>query len=334
LDQVFSWLCQILDRQRSDSVAEFILERCEEEIKEREIYIPLCRTFSSKDFTLGEVEFKSISKELLDGWFPREPLADAEKERRIREFENRTRAKFQSTLAACIRIRAERTAAEDRALEMALNASALLRFLSKANWTSKIRSFVLPLGMENSGGWHSFHLTGGVITEHSSSSIREGPHEWVVDEPRQLLPGLLESLSDLAKSQETEFRKNLLDSMLIYSRNSATIDPADKLVFVLVALESMLLKDPSEPIQGNLGERMALLIGISLDEKKRIVAVVKEVYGMRSKFIHHGQGLEDLQLLDEFLNFAWLSLAKMLELRNTFKSRMDLLNKLDEMKLS
>ena len=53
---------------------------------------------------------------------------------------------------------------------------------------------------------------------------------------------------------------------------------ADKLVFVLVSLESMLLKDSNEPITKNIGERMAFLIGQSMDERKAIIQNVDVAY--------------------------------------------------------
>jgi Apea-like HEPN len=121
---------------------------------------------------------------------------------------------------------------------------------------------------------------------------------------------------------------------LIYSRNSITTDPASKLVFILAALESILLKDSSEPIQGNLAERMAFIVGPSLAKRKEIVNIVKKTYGMRSKFIHHGETIDDLTVLDEFLGYAWLTFATLLEQRNQFGTRLDLITKLDEMKLS
>jgi hypothetical protein len=334
LDQIFDWLCKTLEGKQSDSITTFICARCNEAIKENEYYIPLCRTYSSVDFTIGDVEFKSISKQFLDGWFPSKPLDDPEMERRVRALENDTRAKFQAMLAACVKIRAEEKAASDQALDKALKATALLRFLSSANWTSKIRSFAMPFGMENSLGWHRFCLRNGAIVQLCSASIQQGPYEWVIDESRAQLVGVLESLSDLAKSQKTEFRANLYDAMLIYSRNSTTVDAADKLVFILVALEAMLLKDSSEPIQGNLGERMAFLVGGSLEERKKIVSAVKKTYAMRSKFIHHGQSIDDLEIFDTFLFYAWSSFLKMINLRDTFAGRLDLLAKLDEMKLS
>jgi len=45
------------------------------------------------------------------------------------------------------------------------------------------------------------------------------------------------------------------------------------------------LKDSNEPIQKNLGERMAFIIGESLEERKKIVANVEDFYRIRSRLV-------------------------------------------------
>jgi hypothetical protein len=315
-------------------LGDFIAEHAEKAIEKRTFLIPIFRTYSKREFAIGDVAFRPITKQLLDTWFPNSPLPDPEMDRRVRSLENDTRAKYQATMAACIEITAEETKASQIALEKAQNSIALVRFLSVANWTSKVKSYALPHGMENALSWSSFHLNEGKVTGLSTSSILEGRHEWAVDEMTALYPNLISDLSDIASTQETEFRKALFDSFLLYSRNSTTTQPSDKLVFILVALESILLKDASEPIQGNLAERMAFLIGPTLDDRKAIVSDVKKTYGMRSKFIHHGQGMDDLLVYDRFLMHAWSTMYRLLQLRNSYKTRQDLINALDELKLS
>lgn len=334
LDQVFFWLCESLDGKCSLSLGDYVETRCNEAITDHEIYIPLWRTYSTSDFEIGTVRFKSITKEFLNGWFLRELPKDEETRARINQLEKDTRIKFQATLAACVLVRGEKKKADQIALQRAIDASALLRFLCLSNWTSKVKCFTQPWGMENTQRWHGFHLENGQIKSLSSNGIAEGSTEWAIDEAVGLFPGLIEILSDLANSQKSPFRKSLLDSFYIYSRNSITTNPSDKLVFILVALESLLVRDSSEPIQGNLAERIAFLVGTTLDERKRIVSTVRKIYGMRSKFVHHGQGLSDSDIFNEFLGIAWSCLFALLKRRDEFNECGDLIAKLDELKLS
>ncbi len=51
----------------------------------------------------------------------------------------------------------------------------------------------------------------------------------------------------------------------------------------------------------NIGERMALIAGTSVEERKAIVANLSEVYKLRSKFVHHGHSAADLEPLYAFM---------------------------------
>lgn len=102
----------------------------------------------------------------------------------------------------------------------------------------------------------------------------------------------------------------------------------------VVALESMLLKDASEPIVKNIGERMAFLIRDTLDARKLIVANVNETYQLRSAFIHHGESVEDLATVERFLGYAWETFRRLLERIGRHDTRALLIQELDDRKLS
>jgi hypothetical protein len=55
---------------------------------------------------------------------------------------------------------------------------------------------------------------------------------------------------------------------------------------------------------------------------------------MRSKFVHHGQNLDDIGTLARFLECPWLCLLEVLRLHDKFETRLELLGTLDAAKLS
>jgi hypothetical protein len=83
-----------------------------------------------------------------------------------------------------------------------------------------------------------------------------------------------------------------------------------------------------------LADRLAFLIGETLDERRKIVEITKKTYSERSKFVHHGQGSKESDLLDEFLVFAWKALANILLNLSSFASRADLISFLNDRKLA
>src|SRR6266478_5290511 len=73
LDEVFDWLRGTLERERSDLLSDYIAERCSGAIEEQEIWIPVHGTYSRQDFLLGDVEFRTVSKTMMEEWFGRIP---------------------------------------------------------------------------------------------------------------------------------------------------------------------------------------------------------------------------------------------------------------------
>jgi hypothetical protein len=332
LEEIFTWLRDTLEKKSTDTLPERLKRRCEEEVHDIELWIPLNQTYAKESFSIGYVTFRTITKDLMDAWYgrlnpPPDPAVSAEL--------NRQRSKLQATLAACTIVHAERSMASQVALERTVDAVALLRFISEANWTCRIRSYCTPLGMQRDDVVTELNMENGAIKNTSGRVLRPETAAWNVDRCRHQLPGMLEKLHGFASdNSSTELRKALFEALLIYSKNTLTLDLAEKLVFVLVSLESLLLRDSSEPIQGNLAERLAFLCGETLEERKEIVAITKKAYALRSQFVHHGRGIEDVDALDKFLLIAWQALANLISNFKNFARREDLISYLNDRRLA
>lgn len=333
LEETCNWLSETLDRSRTDPLCQYIARRSTEAIEDCEIWIPLFQTHSSIDFKIGEVEFKTFTREIMEEWWNRRPA-------RVRENElmesglNRTRSELQGLLAASVRVSAEHYKAAQIAQEKAENATSLLRFLAPANLNSRLTSFCTP-------------VTRGAVLEVTKVFMDEGRikiidrsvpnlrnRAWLLDDSIALRPGVLESIQRLASDTSTQLSSALYDALILYSRQSLAVDVSDKLVFTLSALESMLLKDGNEPIQQNLGERMAFLIGQSSQERKDIVKNVRDVYGIRSAFVHHGQTARHVSIVDQFLIYAWTTFSRLLDLSVQYKTKTALIGALEDRKMS
>jgi hypothetical protein len=158
--------------------------------------------------------------------------------------------------------------------------------------------------------------------------------DWPLDRSLELRPGVLENLHRLALDTSTEFCRGLYDALILYSRQTIAVEVSDKLVFTLSALESMLLRDGNEPIQKNLGERMAFLIGQTAQERKDIVKNIEEVYRIRSAFVHHGQTSRHVQTVDHFLVNAWTTFSRLMDLSIKYRTKAALIGALEDLKMS
>ncbi len=337
LAEVFAWLRGTLEKKRTESLTDYIGARCTAEIKDYELWIPVYRTYSARDFSIGDVQFRKISAPILDRWY--EHIPESARKPEVVATLNRERSMLQGTLAACIKVRAEFEKAKETAHAAADEAIALLRFLSPVNWTCRIVSHCLPMGRENTRTTVTLVINNGEIGSLNKATVEEGPAGWNIDEARQtsLTTGALEKLHKLALHRtDTDFRADVYGALQLHARHSVATEIAHKIVFVVAAAESLLLRDSSEPIQKNLGERMAFLIGSTLTERKAIVKNVDHFYQIRSGLIHHGREVqpEERDVIDTFFLSVWLSFARLLTYVDQFQSRKDMFEMLEDLKLS
>jgi hypothetical protein len=337
LDEIFTWLRATLEGNETGALPDFIAARCSEAIKAHEIWIPVYRTYSAHEFSIGSVQFRTISGPMLDRWYSRIPEKDREPGAVITM--NRRRSLLQGTLAVRVVANAEPAKASEIAHASADEAVALLRFLSPVNWTCRITSHCLPIGKENTRTTMDLTMRDGEIRRIGRATVEEGPAGWNIDDARNSPPtvGVLEVLDQLGlRKDATEFRSDLYGALQLHARHSVASEIAHKLVFVVAAAESMFLRNSSEPIQKNLGERMAFLIGNTLDERKKLIKNVDLFYNIRSALIHHGQQVQegDKDVVDEFFLNVWLSFKRLLESLDRWKTRNEMFTELEDRKLS
>ena len=173
-----------------------------------------------------------------------------------------------------------------------------------------------PLGSLRVNRRNYFRLRGGALVEYRAS---QPSNDWelsdgAVAEYRQ--EGL-DVLSDLLlKDKLTEFHGDLLQALLIYSQSSTANDVAEKLIYILVAIESMFVMNMQEALQSNIRERMAFFAGTTVDERLAIKDNVTKIYDIRSSFLHHGQnvGIDKLDAIQELMVTAWQCLQAMVQL--------------------
>lgn len=64
---------------------------------------------------------------------------------------------------------------------------------------------------------------------------------------------------------------------------------AERLIRLMMALESLVMLDDREQIVSNLGERTAFLVAKRLSDRVYVNHRIKELYRLRSRVIHHGR---------------------------------------------
>jgi hypothetical protein len=127
--------------------------------------------------------------------------------------------------------------------------------------------------------------------------------------------GLRELSAILAKDNRTELEEKIVTSILWFAKatdvaltsrmgmspfdlamvkrssklvQAKVMSSYDRLLRLMVSLETLLIFNENEPIASNLAERVAFMVAKKYGERKGIVSFVKHMYGYRSAIIHHG----------------------------------------------
>jgi hypothetical protein len=162
-----------------------------------------------------------------------------------------------------VNIEAEPEHSFDRAIEIADVAVGLLRFFSLASLTPWCLCPTTVLGSEFIPRTTALILNQSNDLSRRSKILISPAFQWQVTKElfNYMLNANLAELGNLVEDEGlTEFQRSVRSSILTYSKGMTLPDLNDRIVYTLSALEGLLLKNASEPLQQNLAERMAFLL--------------------------------------------------------------------------
>ena len=337
-EAAFDWFLETRKATTYLGFAEYVANVCSPEIRDYEVAVPIALLSVEEAFPVGRTMIRPITRDVLDDWFrPRQSMELTDDQRSsLEEDVRRKRNRLQGYAAAFVTVRAERFRAQEIALKEADAAAGLLRFFSLASYRSRVPCFCTPLGKENIEQFNAILLVDGIPESWNQGIIQNVCSPWTLSTEKinRMRQDALDALTEIYRNPTTDLKRKIVDAVLLFSRVSISKDLPDKLVLLLASLESLFLRNDSEPIQQNLADRLALLTGTDLAERLDIVSTTKKVYGLRSRFLHHAQQTDDFEMMDKFMTFAARGMLQMISAREQFSTLDELLVKLDERKLT
>jgi hypothetical protein len=230
-----------------------------------------------------------------------------------------------------------------RAYEVALQeteraVAALGLYHVDAITMPEVASYTAPLGTENIEQIRYLEVEeGNIRTDHQ----KPGPNKQVVnfhlsdeDISRFKTMGCDNVNELLTLERRTSFQEKLLDALLLYSRSTREKDLAGRFVYMFAAIESLLLRNNTEPVQQNVGERMAFLITAIPEKRRATVRNLKAAYDLRSKFVHHGHTIDELDTVQTFMINTWALFIRLAKDSHRYETKEQLIDDPEEMKLS
>ena len=337
--KLFSWVSQ---KYRGLNVPDLFIEHLDAEastvIKTITSWIPIANLEVETAFTVAGSEIRPFSKTVIDKWAAKvEVLAGENKENALKLFE-KIRKDYQGLAAVVTTTTSEPEYANDYTLEEAQKITAVLGIFSGATLMPDIKCVSNIKGSELIaqsttffvGDEDTFQMTSGIIDKASAKYWRLGQRDII-----EIQKTGLDTISSLLVSDSpTDFEKSTLNAIFLYSKSAFTADPVEKVVYMLSSLESILLKNENEPIQQNLAERIAVFTAQELTKRKAIIKMIKSIYGVRSRYLHHGHTSSELKLISEFMMQVWIFYIQLLANVAQFSTQEEFVNAIDDHKLS
>lgn len=336
---LFSWITnKYKGINVQDSFIGYLNDEAQKVVKTITSWIPVANLEVQDSFTISKSKISPLSKATIDKWAAKvENLTGDHKENSIRFFE-KIRHDYQGLAAIVTTITAEPDYASDYALEEAQKITAVLGIFSGATLIPDIKCISNIKGSENVSKFtilsrsdnEGLRMTNSIIDKSSIKYWRLGQREII-----EIQKTGLDTISSLlASDSPTNFEKAVLNSIFLYSKSAFTADPVEKVVYMLSSLESILLKNESEPIQQNLAERIAVFTAQELSKRKFIIKTIKSAYGVRSRYLHHGHTSSEMEIISEFMMQVWIFYIQLLANVAQFRSQEEFVNALDDHKLS
>lgn len=117
--------------------------------------------------------------------------------------------------------------------------------------------------------------------------------------------------------------------MSLFARSVTSEGFQDRVVYTLVSIETLLLRDQTEPIQSSVGLRLAFLTESDAKERREVRELISKAYKIRSQYIHHGKRTEDWELLSNLQCSVWTGIREALLLAHEHKTQKDFLDYID-----
>ena len=336
---LFSWIRnKYQGTDIPDSFVEYLDNEAHKIIKTRISWIPIANLEIQTPFPISRSKIRPLSKAVIDKW-EREiaSLSDEHREKAAQLFE-KIRREYQGLAAVVTVMEAEPEYAFDYAMEEAQKITAVLGIFSDATLIPDIKCVSNIKGSENiaqttvffESEEDKFKMSSSIIDKASSGYWRLSRNRII--EIRKM--GLDKISSLLASDSPKEFEKSVLNAVFLYSKSAFTADPVEKIVYILSSLESIMLKNESEPIQQNLAERVAVFTTQELKERKSIIKTIKSIYAIRSKYLHHGHVSSELKLISDFMVQVRIFFIRLLANAHLFSTQEKFVNTIDDQKLA
>lgn len=336
---IFEWIINYhIENIKNYYFTDFFIRKSFDSIKDHTILVPIANTIVEVPFQFCGFMIRPLTKSMMDEITKIDEDISSQEKRYLQEYTEELKRNLQGFAVIEMQLTCERKYASELAFNIADKITSLLSIYSHALIIPDLKSTSKVKGTEHLLKYSMILWTKDESpSEYSRLIDTPTACEWRIDQVQldDFKKCGFEIISEIAsKKSLSDFEATILNMSLIYSKAAFTADPIEKLVYILSALESTLLRNDNESIQQNIAERLAIFIKKGLPERKQLINNFKNAYQIRSKYLHRGQTSQEISELTIFFKNVWIFFVLLLGQYKNFNSKLDFLNALDDKKLS
>ncbi|HWB16336.1 MAG TPA: hypothetical protein VG538_08005 [Vicinamibacterales bacterium] len=334
--QIFEWAKTNSHAQPAIGCSDFILKSLAQAATERRIIIPISDLYVESPLAFGSVTITTFPDTLFQQFEARR-LPEGESADDHVAWCKSLRSDFQGLAVAEARVFGEPIRARELAIEQIELVVGILRFFAPAHLDVKVVSRIARWGYAPQRTSMTFVADSDGRCSTITTALIDQPGRAVLDDKLKgflLGAGLSEVREIVSRETRTQLEQSLLAGMVTFGQAALTPDLRARIVWYCAGLESILLKNSSEPILHNLGDRLAMFGYDSVDERATALADVRAAYSLRSDFVHHGLDVEDREIINRFAHHGLKFFLRLAKNVNRFSTREQFIEYIDRMKLS
>ena len=313
------WCAAILLDRVGESCVSYVLAALKADLGTHEVWVQLSGIDVEHRFFLGKVELCGIHKDVIEAWLAEARGAGLD-ESALDRYRAALTPRWQGQTAAVYRAYGDTSIVQRDAAEEAQRVCALLRAVNPRGTSPTSRSFLQPLELYSQANIRLLLINPAKATCSMQGrpwdSRDAGPDGVTItrDNLHELQAGAgLADIHDLLSSDPmSDFQRDVLRSLLIYSRQHLTVDPVEKTIFTISALETLLYAGQPKLYQDTIKRRISGLLAGKATMKEHVESCVSSAYKLRNKFLHHGHSIAELQQVESFLLIAWCFFVRVL----------------------
>ncbi|MDF2831546.1 HEPN domain-containing protein [Chryseobacterium indoltheticum] len=309
------------NNQASEDFCNYILDEINNSVKEFEVHFKILYLDIESNFKLGNVNFEYVGENYFQGNRKQEYYED-----------------FRGNVLVSTLVKAEKQKAQEIAFEKcSLAVDCLKLFFDIIIFPEERLSFDIDSRTKESDENEVVFFENSDRSKISINNFRIPTHQNInkqqfdIFEKRGISKFNLFLKQIDEKENLTELDLTIVNSIKLFAKAIYQNNLNQRVVELFTQLESLVLSDSNEPILNSLTKYISKLVTKNVEERKFIITLLKEMYGIRSSYVHHAKEREiNIQNLSKFQYYIHNLITILIELSTSHITKDTILKEIDD----